>query len=166
MTQKESAQKETLAVSATMKTNVENRRAHPLLLQNRRRKAMGKILQKGKSLRGQSPLGRDIEDLANGTSVGNASTPRVIHGILPCVRITKPNRAANSVNSALLCTERMTVSQTNDQKKNGGNRRIPGKQVACARTLSRRNPIRFYGRAQNSRDQNAACKSQRVHYAT
>ena len=41
-----SAQEETHVASATMKTNVENRRAHPLLLQNRRRKAMGKILRR------------------------------------------------------------------------------------------------------------------------
>ena len=52
----------------------------------------------GKHLRRESlseagvRLGRDIEDLANCTSVGNARTPRVILGILPCVRITKPNR--------------------------------------------------------------------------
>ena len=32
---KDSAQMQTLAVSATMRTDVENRRAHPVLLQNR-----------------------------------------------------------------------------------------------------------------------------------
>ena len=53
-------------------------------------------------------LGRDFEDRAKTTSVGNARTPRVIPGILSCVRTTKQNRDANSVNSALLCTERLT----------------------------------------------------------
>ena len=43
--EKDSAQGETHAVSATTRTNVANQRGHPLLLQNRRRKAMGKILR-------------------------------------------------------------------------------------------------------------------------
>ena len=41
---KDSVQKETLAVSATMKVNVDKQRNRPLLLQNRRLKATGKIL--------------------------------------------------------------------------------------------------------------------------
>ena len=41
--QKDSARREPLGVSA-MRTNVENQRAHPLLLQNCRRKAMRKII--------------------------------------------------------------------------------------------------------------------------
>ena len=70
-----SAQEETHVASATMKTNVENRRAHPLLLQNRRRKAMGNILRNSEV---RVRLGRDFEDRAKTTSVGNARTPRVI----------------------------------------------------------------------------------------
>ena len=103
----------------------------------------------GKHLRRESlsealvRLGREIEEVANGTSVGNARTPRVILGILPCVRITKPNRAANSVKGVLLCTERLTVSHRKRmvEKVLLLHRRFPGNQVACARTLSRRNPI-------------------------
>ena len=45
---KDSAQEETLVVSATVRINVEWRCSHPLLHQNRRRKAMGKIVQKEK----------------------------------------------------------------------------------------------------------------------
>ena len=73
-------------------------------------------------------LGRDYEDNAKTTSVGNARTPRVIPGILPCVRTTKQNRDANSVNSALLCTERLTVSLTMGQK-----RMVVKVQLPCGR---------------------------------
>ena len=114
---KDSECPETLAVSATMRTNVENQRAHPLLLQNRRQNSIGTVLRKDGLSEAKVRLGRDMEGRAKTTSVGNAQTPRVIYGSLPCVRITKPNRAANSVISALLCTERLTVSQTNDRKR-------------------------------------------------
>ena len=72
---------------------------------------MGKLLRKEIFSEAGVRLVREIEDRAKMTSQGNARTPRLIHGILPCVRITAPNRAANSMKSALLCTE-WTVSQT------------------------------------------------------
>ena len=70
------------------------------------RKAMGKLLKENFSEAGVR-LVREIEDRAKMTSQGNARIPRLIHNILPCVRITEPNRAANSMKSALLCTERL-----------------------------------------------------------
>ena len=76
---------------------------------------MGKILRQERLSEVGVRLGRDIEDCAKTTSVGNARTPRVILGTLPCVGITKPNQAANSVTSDLFCTERQTVSQVNDR---------------------------------------------------
>ena len=48
---KDSAQKETLAVSATMKVNVDKQRNRPLLLQNRRLQATGKIFERESSQR-------------------------------------------------------------------------------------------------------------------
>ena len=48
---KESAQEETLAVSATTRTNVEKQCNRPLLLQNRRLKATGKIFERKSSQR-------------------------------------------------------------------------------------------------------------------
>ena len=48
---KDSAQQETLAVSATMKVNVDKQRNRPLLLQNRRLKATGKIFERQYSQR-------------------------------------------------------------------------------------------------------------------
>ena len=127
--QKNNGQKETPVVSATMGTNVEYRRAHPLLPQNRSRKTMGKLLRLSEA---GVRLVRDIEDRAKMTSQGNARTPPVIHGILPCVRITEPNRAANPIKSALLCTERLDRQPNKRPKKNCGKgsvaslRRIPG----------------------------------------
>ena len=74
-----------VAVSSTMRTNVEVRHACPLLFKNCRRKAMGNIFERKASQEAGVRLGRDIEDLAKGTSLGNARTLRVILGILPCV---------------------------------------------------------------------------------
>ena len=51
VSKKDSAQKETLVVSATIRTNVENQRAHLLLLQNRERKAMENFFEKKASQR-------------------------------------------------------------------------------------------------------------------
>ena len=59
---KDSAQKETHVVSATMRTNVENQRAHPLLRQNRRRRTTGKLLRKDVFSEAGVRLGREIED--------------------------------------------------------------------------------------------------------
>ena len=100
--QRNSAQEETHVVFTTMRTNVESQRAHHLLLQNRRRKAMGKTFEKDSLSEVGVRLGRDLEDRAKTASVGNARTSRVSFGILPCVRSTKLNRDANSVKSALL----------------------------------------------------------------
>ena len=94
---------------------MENQRAHPFLLQNRRRKATGKILRKDSLSEAGVRLGRDLEDRAKTTSVRHSRTFGVILGNLPCVRITEQNRDANSVKSTLLCTERLTVSPTKDR---------------------------------------------------
>ena len=88
--------------------------------QNRRPKTVGKLLRKEIFSEAGVRLVREIEDRAKTTSVGNTRTPRVIHGILPCVRITEPNRAANSMKSALLCTERLDCQPNKQPKKNSG----------------------------------------------
>ena len=76
---------------------------------------MGKSLRKEKLSEAGVRLGRDLEDRAKTTSVGSVRNHCVILGILPYAKGTKQNRDAHSVNSALLCTERLAVSPT----KNG-----------------------------------------------
>ena len=66
------------------RTNVVNQGAHPLLLQNRRLRALGKIIRKESLSEVGVRLGRDLVDGAKTTLVGNARTPRVILGILLC----------------------------------------------------------------------------------
>ena len=53
-TRNDSAQEKTLVVSATMRINVEQQCNRPLLLQNRRCKAMGKIFDRKSSQRLES----------------------------------------------------------------------------------------------------------------
>ena len=55
------------------------------LAQELQTKCNGKHLRKEGLSEAGVRLGREIEDLANGTSVGNARTLRVILGILACV---------------------------------------------------------------------------------
>ena len=83
----ESTQKETHAASATMRVNVESQRGGPLLLQKRRRKAKKTVRREDHS-RASVRSGRGIEDRAKITWMEIARTPRVILGILPCVRVT------------------------------------------------------------------------------
>ena len=94
---KDSAQEETLVVSATMRINVEKQCAHPLLLQNRRLKAMGKILRKEKLSVTGVRLGRELEDRAKTPSVDSARAHYVILGILPYVKTAKQYRDAGLV---------------------------------------------------------------------
>ena len=54
---------------------------------------MGKILRKKSLSEVGVRLGRDLEDPAKSTLAGNVRIPRVITGILPCVRNTKQNLA-------------------------------------------------------------------------
>ena len=74
--------------------------------------------------------------------------------------------------SALLCTERLTVSQTNDRKRmvvkfllpywripGNWSLRIPGQRAAEIQ-------FDFYGRTQNPWDRSAAWNSHKAHYAT
>ena len=107
--QKGSAQKETLVVPATMRTRSSLPAPEP------QTKSDGKILRKDSLSEAGVRLGRGLEDRAKTASVGHSRTFGVILGILPSVRITEQNRDANSVKSALLCTERLTVSPTNDR---------------------------------------------------
>ena len=83
-----------------------------------------------------------------------------------CVRITKPNRAANWLKSVLLCTERLTVSHRKRmvEKVLLPYGRSPSNQITCSRTLSHGNLIRLCGRAQHSWDLGPECNSQKVHY--
>ena len=70
-----------------------------LLFQNRRQSSMGKILRKESLLEARVRLGRDIEDRAKATSVGNARTPLVWFM------------------AVLFCAERLTVSPQKTRKK-------------------------------------------------
>ena len=49
--------------------------------------------------------------------MGNARTPRVLLGILLCVTITNSIGLQIRLKSGLACTDRLTVSQTNDRKR-------------------------------------------------
>ena len=77
---------------------------------------MGKILRMEKHSVAGVRLGRDLEDRAKTTSVGSARNRSVILGIFPYLTSTKQNRDAHSVNSALLCTERLAVRPTKNWK--------------------------------------------------
>ena len=81
---------------------------------------MGKLLRKDIFSEAGVRLVREIEDRAKMTSQGIARTPRLIHGFLPCVRITELNRAANSMKSALLCTERLDCQPNKRPTSNSG----------------------------------------------
>ena len=71
------------------------------------------------------PLGRDLEERAKTTSVGESTNPRVITGIFPCVKITNQNRDTNSAQSAYSGTKRLTVSLTKDRKRMVGKVLLP-----------------------------------------
>ena len=62
-------------------------------------------------------LDKKFEDRAMITLVGFARTPRVIIGVLPCVRVTNLTRAAISVKSARFCTKRLIVISAKDGRK-------------------------------------------------
>ena len=139
-------------------------RSHPLLLQNFRRKATGKSLRKERLSEAGVRLRRNIEDRAKNASVGNARPIRVIHGIFPCIRITKPNRAGSSVKSAFLHRE-VDSQPKNRPKKTGGKRfcchveefqairlRLPGYRASEIQ-------FDFHGRAHNLWDQSTAFNS-------
>ena len=76
--QKESARKETHAVSATTRATVENQRARPPLSQNRRRKAKGNILRKEGSPEAAVHLEKGFRDRARITLLEIVRTPRVL----------------------------------------------------------------------------------------
>ena len=101
-------------------------------------KSDGKNLRKKRLSEVGVRLGRDLEDRAKTTLVGNVRTPRVTTGILPCVRSTKENRDADSVKCALSCSERLTISLTTDQKKSRGKGSVAllknSRQVCCVST--------------------------------
>ena len=118
-------------------------------------KSEGKNPTRGKSLRGWSPSGktsrRPSEDYIHGT----CTNPSCDSWHPPVSQNYKTESDAISVKSAFLCSEGLTVSLTKDRKSMVVKvlllcGRILGKQIAFARTLSRRNPVRIYGRAQKS----------------
>ena len=86
--QKDSAQREMFAVSDTTRISVEKQLNRLLLLQNRRLKAMGKILGKGKLSKAAVLLERDLEDRAKTIPVELVRTRNVIFGNLPKANIT------------------------------------------------------------------------------
>ena len=66
------SQEETLVVSATMRRNVEKQRDRPLVLQNRRRKAMGYFIRRREPSEAKVRLVKDLEERTQTTSVENA----------------------------------------------------------------------------------------------
>ena len=87
---RDSAQEETIVVSATMEANVAKQHNRPLPHQNRRH------LQKGTLSEAVVLLERDIKDREKTTSVAR----HVTFGVLPNVNITKHHRDAKLVKSA------------------------------------------------------------------
>ena len=71
-----------------MRTNAENRRAQVSFSKTAGEKQW-EIYSKGKSPRGRSPSGKRSRRPSKDYSGGKCTTPRVIAGILPCVRTTK-----------------------------------------------------------------------------
>ena len=73
----------------------------------------GTSTSKGKSLRSVSPSGKRFQRRFKDYLNDNSTNPRVIPGIVPCVRITNFNQAASSVESARFCAQ----SQPNKRLK-------------------------------------------------
>ena len=113
--QKDRAQEETLVVFATVRINVEKQRNRPLLHQNRRLKAMGKILR-GRSLRGVR-LERVLEDRAKTSSVGKCTNPSCDSWHLPVFPNSKTESGCRFGKNAPLCTERLTGSPTKNRRR-------------------------------------------------
>ena len=120
---KDSARRETLAVSATLRIRVEKQHTRLLMVQNRRLQTTGQVFREEISKTVQKTTTVDIVRIRH-----------VIFGILPGVNTTKHNRDAHSVKSASLCTERLTVSLTRN-RKNGGKGSVVllknSKQLGC-----------------------------------
>ena len=114
---KDSAQREMLAVSATMKMSLEkqhNRLFLPKTANSRRRE---KFFEKGIFSEAAVLLERNLEEREKTTSVEIVRIRHVILGILPNVNVTKHNRDVNSVISASSCTKRLAVIPTRNQRK-------------------------------------------------
>ena len=109
--QKDSAQEEIHVVSATMRTNVENQRAHPLLLQNRRRKS------EGMSLRGRSPSGKRSRRPCKDYISGKCTNPSCDSWHPPVCQNFKTHSGCKFGESWSECTERLKVSLTKDRKR-------------------------------------------------
>ena len=100
---KDSSQEETLVVSATMRINVEKQRDRPLVLQNRRRKAMVYFIRRREPSEANVRLVKDLEERTKTTSVENARDSW--HA--PVCQNYKTESDANSVTSALLYAQRV-----------------------------------------------------------
>ena len=91
--QKGSVQGKMLAAFATITVNVEP--VLPLPLQNRRRTTMGKFHRKAGRPEGAVHPRKGSRNCAQMTSREIAQVHRVIHGTLPCVKITNHKQAAS-----------------------------------------------------------------------
>ena len=101
---------------------------------------------------------RKIKTRANIISKETARIRRVIIGILPCVKIAKLTRDANSAISAYSSTPRLTVSPLKSLRRvmtriGSLMKEVETFWVVYSRIQSRRNPRRFHGRAKNHWDQ-------------
>ena len=92
----DSALKETLVVSAILRTNVENQCAHPLLLQNHRRKAMGKFFER-KVLKGRTPSGKRYRRPCKDYIFGTCTNTSWEYWHPPVRQHSKTGRCADSV---------------------------------------------------------------------
>ena len=153
-----------------MGTNVEHRRARPLSYTEPETQNDGKTSSEGNFLRGRSPSGQRNRRPCKDDITGKCANPSFDSRHPPVCQ-------NYSTESGCKFDEKCSFVHRVDCQPNTNLKRIvakvllpfwriPGKKVAYARTLSRRNPIRFHGRAQNSWDQSAAWNSQSVLNAT
>ena len=106
--QKGSVQGKMLAVPATTAVNVEQVHVLPLPLREPQTNNDGKSLSKGTPPRGSGPCGTGSRSRAKIILKGIAQLHRVIHGTLPCVKITDYKQDASWARSFRSCTRRRT----------------------------------------------------------
>ena len=109
---RDSAQEETIVVSATMDTNVAKQHNRPLLPQNRRLRAAGKNPRKGKLSGSRSPIGkryqRPCKDYIRGSSCDLWRPPECQH--------YKTQSGCKFGEKGVFRDKELTVSQTKNQK--------------------------------------------------
>ena len=115
--QKDSAQKDTLAVSASTTRSVERKHNRLVLLQGRRLKITEEYLRKESPPEAVVIQEGEIKKCADTPLKETFRIRRVISGILPYVNITNQNLDAKSAKSAYSGTLTLTVSPARSRRK-------------------------------------------------